>query len=97
MSGSSRRAIPVRAREVLAYFLRNPKALDSLEDVARYYRTYAELMDHWNAVLPGKILRVDTLFPDHEVKITIWTSDQARPSLAKVEHVELKDVLGIAR
>ena len=31
----------------------------SLEDIARYYRTYVELMDHWNTVLPGKILRVD--------------------------------------
>jgi tetratricopeptide (TPR) repeat protein len=30
----------------------------SIEDVARYYRTYLELMRHWDAVLPGKILRV---------------------------------------
>jgi predicted Zn-dependent protease len=30
----------------------------SLEDIARYYRTYVELMAHWEAVLPGKILRV---------------------------------------
>jgi tetratricopeptide (TPR) repeat protein len=30
----------------------------SLEDIARYYRTYLELMEHWNAVLPGKILTV---------------------------------------
>lgn len=30
----------------------------SLEDVARYYRCYIELMEHWNAVLPGKILRI---------------------------------------
>jgi tetratricopeptide (TPR) repeat protein len=29
-----------------------------LEDIARYYRSYVELMDHWNAVLPAKILRV---------------------------------------
>ncbi len=29
-----------------------------IEDIARYYRLYVELMDHWNAVLPGKILRV---------------------------------------
>ncbi len=29
-----------------------------IEDIARYYRTYAELMDHWDAVLPGRILRV---------------------------------------
>jgi hypothetical protein len=30
----------------------------SIEDIARYYRTYVELMDHWDAVLPGRILRV---------------------------------------
>ncbi len=29
-----------------------------IEDIARYYRSYVELMDHWDAVLPGKILRV---------------------------------------
>jgi predicted Zn-dependent protease len=31
----------------------------SIDDIARYYRTYLELMRHWNAVLPGRILRVD--------------------------------------
>jgi tetratricopeptide (TPR) repeat protein len=30
----------------------------SIEDVARYYRTYLELMRHWDAVLPGRVLRV---------------------------------------
>jgi tetratricopeptide (TPR) repeat protein len=30
----------------------------SIEDIARYYRTYLELMRHWNAVLPGWVLRV---------------------------------------
>jgi len=30
----------------------------SMEDIARYYRTYLELMDHWDRVLPGRILRV---------------------------------------
>src|SRR5262249_36619872 len=29
-----------------------------MEDIARYYRTYIELMHHWDAVLPGRILRV---------------------------------------
>ena len=29
-----------------------------LEEVGRYYRDYVALMDHWDAVLPGKILRV---------------------------------------
>jgi tetratricopeptide (TPR) repeat protein len=30
----------------------------SIPDIARYYRTYLELMRHWNDVLPGRILRV---------------------------------------
>jgi tetratricopeptide (TPR) repeat protein len=30
----------------------------SIEDIARYYRTYLELMRHWDAVLPGRVLRV---------------------------------------
>lgn len=29
-----------------------------IEDIARYYRTYVELMDHWDTVLPGRVLRV---------------------------------------
>ncbi len=29
-----------------------------LEDVARYYRGYVDLMDHWERMAPGKILRV---------------------------------------
>ena len=30
----------------------------SLEDIARYYRTYVELMGHWDRVLPGRVLRI---------------------------------------
>jgi tetratricopeptide (TPR) repeat protein len=29
-----------------------------LEDIARYYRNYVELMAHWDTALPGRILRV---------------------------------------
>ena len=29
-----------------------------LTEIGRYYSDYVELMDHWDAVLPGKILRV---------------------------------------
>ena len=29
-----------------------------LEDLGRYYRCYLSLMDHWDAVLPGKVLHV---------------------------------------
>ena len=31
----------------------------SIDDIARYYRTYLDLMQHWDAVLPGRILRVE--------------------------------------
>jgi len=31
----------------------------SLEDLGRYFRAYVLLMAHWEAVLPGKILRVE--------------------------------------
>ncbi len=31
----------------------------SIEDIARYYRTYLDLMRHWDEVLPGRILRVE--------------------------------------
>jgi hypothetical protein len=30
----------------------------SIEDIARYYRTYLDLMRHWDAALPGHVLRV---------------------------------------
>ncbi len=30
----------------------------SLEDVGRYYRDYVDLMEHWDRVLPGYVLRV---------------------------------------
>ena len=29
-----------------------------LDDIARYYRTYLELMSHWARVVPGRVLRV---------------------------------------
>jgi hypothetical protein len=43
----------------------------SLEDIARYYRTYVELMRHWDEVLPGKVLRVqhEALVDDLETNV----------------------------
>ena len=35
----------------------HPFAYD-LEDIGRYYRAYVDLMDHWDRVLPGRVLRV---------------------------------------
>jgi tetratricopeptide (TPR) repeat protein len=40
----------------------------SLADIGRYYRAYVGIMKHWDAVLPGKILRVqhETVVADLE-------------------------------
>jgi len=39
-------------------FAQGQKFTYSIEDIARYYRTYLELMQHWDRVLPGRVLRV---------------------------------------
>jgi predicted Zn-dependent protease len=42
-----------------------------LDDLGRYYRCYLSLMDHWDAVLPGKVLhlRYEELVRDPETNI----------------------------
>jgi len=39
-------------------FARGQEFTYRLEDIARYYRTYLELMRHWDRVLPGRVLRI---------------------------------------
>ncbi len=39
-------------------FARGQEFCYGIEEVARYYRTYLELMRHWNRVLPGRVLRL---------------------------------------
>ena len=39
-------------------FARGQEFTYSIDDIARYYRTYLDLMRHWDAVLPGRVLRV---------------------------------------
>jgi tetratricopeptide (TPR) repeat protein len=39
-------------------FARGQEFAYSIADIARYYRTYLELMEHWDRVLPGRVLRV---------------------------------------
>jgi tetratricopeptide (TPR) repeat protein len=43
----------------------------SLEDLGRYYRSYVELMTHWQTVLPERILRVqhEELLEDFESQV----------------------------
>ncbi len=43
----------------------------SISDIARYYRSYLELMAHWDDVLPGRVLRVqhEDLVTDFEPNV----------------------------
>ncbi|MBT6209683.1 MAG: tetratricopeptide repeat protein [Woeseia sp.] len=43
-----------------------------LEEIGLYYRDYVELMDHWDTVLPGKVLRVqyENVVADVETEVT---------------------------
>jgi hypothetical protein len=40
-------------------FVDGHKFAYDLTELGRFYRTYVELMEHWDQVLPGKILRVN--------------------------------------
>lgn len=40
------------------YFNRHTSVPTNLRDLARYYRNYMRMMDHWDAILPGRIHRV---------------------------------------
>jgi len=40
------------------HFARGQSFTYGLSNIGRYYRDYVELMDHWDRVLPGKVLRV---------------------------------------
>ncbi|PXA84212.1 sulfotransferase family protein [Nostoc sp. 3335mG] len=39
-------------------FARGQEFSYGIEDIARYYRTYLDLMRHWDVSLPGRVLRV---------------------------------------
>jgi tetratricopeptide (TPR) repeat protein len=39
-------------------FARGQEFSYGIDDIARYYRTYLELMRHWDHVLPGRVLRI---------------------------------------
>ena len=53
----------------------------SVTDIARYYRTYLDLMRHWDAVLPGKVLRVvhETVVDDLSGSVSRCGRRSARP------------------
>jgi len=39
-------------------FARGQAFTYGMENIGRYYRDYVDLMDHWDSVLPGKVLRI---------------------------------------
>jgi tetratricopeptide (TPR) repeat protein len=53
------------------YFAEGQSFSYDLQDLGRYYRAYLGLMDHWDEVLPGKVLRVqyESLVRDPEAQI----------------------------
>jgi tetratricopeptide (TPR) repeat protein len=62
-----------------------PRFVYSFEDLARYYHMYVGLMSHWDAVLPGKILRVQheelvTEFPANLQRIMEFCGLEAEPA-----------------
>lgn len=42
-----------------------------LEDIGHYYRSYVDIMEHWDKVLPGKVLRVqyEDVVADLEIQV----------------------------
>jgi tetratricopeptide (TPR) repeat protein len=53
------------------YFAEGQSFSYDLEDLGRYYRCYLNLMDHWDEVLPGRVLQVsyEDLVRDPEIQI----------------------------
>jgi tetratricopeptide (TPR) repeat protein len=53
------------------YFAQGQSFTYDLEDLGRYYRAYLALMDHWDAVLPGRVLQVsyEALVADTEGQV----------------------------
>jgi tetratricopeptide (TPR) repeat protein len=53
-----REAMPCCFGNFKQLFVNGQKFTYDLAEMGHYYRNYVELMDHWDRVLPGKVLRV---------------------------------------
>ena len=53
------------------HFARGQAFTYGLANIGRYFRDYVDLMDHWDQVLPGKVLRVqyEDMVADTEAQI----------------------------
>ena len=65
----------------------------SIEDIARYYRSYLQLMRHWDEVLPGWVLRVgyEDLVQDleaHVRRILVFCGLQFEPACIEFYNTE---------
>ena len=65
--------------------------MTTLRDIHQFMseRSFVALQDGRT----GKIVRVDTVFPDNDTTVTIWTSSEGQPGVAKVH---LEEVVGLA-
>jgi hypothetical protein len=63
--------------------------MTTLRDIHKYMNahSYVRLQDGRT----GKIVRVDTVFPDNDTTVTVWTETAGRPGVAKVR---LGEVVG---
>jgi len=66
--------------------------MTTLRDIHRFMndRRHVTLRDGRT----GKIVRVDTVFPDNDTTVSVWTETQGRPGVAKVM---LGEVVGPAK
>ena len=66
--------------------------MTTLRDIHRYMneKRFVSLTDG----RIGKIVRVDTFFPDNDTTVRVWTTDDAQPNVVKVR---LAEVLGPAK
>ena len=66
--------------------------MTTLRDIHRFMndRRFVSLRDGRT----GKIVRVDTFFPDNDTTVTVWTETHGRPGVAKVM---LGEVVGPAK
>ena len=46
------------SRSLKQLFAQGQEFTYGIDDIARYYRTYLDLMAHWDEALPGRVLRV---------------------------------------
>jgi hypothetical protein len=65
--------------------------MTTLRDIHRYMNEHSRVRLRDGRT--GKIVRVDTFFPDNDTTVSVWTDSAGKPGVAKVS---LGDVAGPA-